>query len=40
MAWVGLNIEDPASISAVAAKIIAEYPNLNIPINKRRDHEH
>jgi uncharacterized oxidoreductase len=33
MAWVELNIEDPANISAVAAKLIAEYPDLNILIN-------
>jgi uncharacterized oxidoreductase len=33
MAWVELNIEDPASISAVAAKLIAEHPNLNVLIN-------
>jgi len=33
MAWVELNIEDPANISAVAAKMIAEYPDLNILIN-------
>jgi uncharacterized oxidoreductase len=33
MAWVELNIEDPSSISAVAAKLIAEYPNLNVLIN-------
>ena len=33
MAWVELNIEDPASISSVAAKLIAEYPNLNVLIN-------
>ncbi len=33
MAWVELNIEDPASISAVAAKLIAEHPSLNVLIN-------
>jgi uncharacterized oxidoreductase len=33
MAWVELDIEDPASISAVAAKLIAEYPNLNVLFN-------
>src|SRR5215471_3573669 len=33
MAWVELNIEDPANISAVAAKLIAEYPKLNVLIN-------
>jgi uncharacterized oxidoreductase len=33
MAWVELNIEDPANISAVAAKLTAEYPDLNILIN-------
>ena len=30
MAWVELNIEDPVNISAVAANVIAEYPDLNI----------
>jgi len=33
MAWVELNIEDPVNISAVAAKMIAEYPDLNVLIN-------
>ena len=33
MAWVELNIEDPASISAVATKLTAEYPKLNVLIN-------
>ena len=33
MAGVELNIEDPVSISAVAAKMIAEYPDLNVLIN-------
>jgi len=33
MAWLELNIEDPVNISAVAAKIIAEYPDLNVLIN-------
>ena len=33
MAWIELNIEDPANISAVAAKLTAEYPDLNILIN-------
>jgi uncharacterized oxidoreductase len=33
MAWVELNIEDPVSISALAAKMIAEYPDLNVLIN-------
>jgi uncharacterized oxidoreductase len=33
MRWVELNIEDPASISAVAAKLIAEQPKLNVLIN-------
>ena len=33
MAWMELNIEDPASISAVAAKLTAEYPKLNVLIN-------
>jgi uncharacterized oxidoreductase len=33
MAWVELNIEDPVSISAVAAKMIADYPDLNVLIN-------
>src|SRR6202047_4098626 len=31
--WVELNIEDPASISAVAGRLIAEYPKLNVLIN-------
>jgi len=33
MAWVELNIEDPVSISAVAAKLTREYPKLNVLIN-------
>lgn len=33
IAWVELNIEDPASISAVATKLTAEYPKLNVLIN-------
>jgi uncharacterized oxidoreductase len=31
--WVELDIENPASISAVAGKLIAEYPKLNVLIN-------
>jgi uncharacterized oxidoreductase len=30
MAWIELNIEDLASISAVATKLTAEYPKLNV----------
>ena len=33
MAWAELNIEDPASISAVATKLTAEHPKLNVLIN-------
>ena len=33
MRWVELDIEDPASISAVAGKLIADYPKLNVLIN-------
>jgi len=33
IAWVELNIEDPENISAVAAKMTAEYPDLNVLIN-------
>jgi len=33
MRWVELNIEDPASISAVARKLIADHPQLNVLIN-------
>src|ERR1700758_1468983 len=33
MPWVELNIEDPENISAVAAKMTAEYPDLNVLIN-------
>lgn len=33
MHWVELDIEDPASISRVADRIIAEYPKLNVLIN-------
>jgi uncharacterized oxidoreductase len=31
--WVELDIADPASISAVACRLIAEYPKLNVLIN-------
>src|SRR3979490_577215 len=30
---VELNVEDPAGIAAVAKKLIAEYPTLNVLIN-------
>jgi uncharacterized oxidoreductase len=33
MRWVELDIEDPASIKAVAGKLIADYPKLNVLIN-------
>ena len=33
MASVELNIEDPASIASVAARLVAEYPSLNVLIN-------
>src|ERR1700675_2390048 len=33
MRWVELNIEDPASVSAVAGRLIADYPKLNVLIN-------
>jgi uncharacterized oxidoreductase len=33
MAWIELNIEDPASIAAVAKKLTADYPKLNVLIN-------
>ena len=33
MRWVELDIEDPASVAAVAGKLIAEYPKLNVLIN-------
>lgn len=33
MRWVELNIEDPASISTVARKLIAEHAKLNVLIN-------
>ena len=33
MQSVALNVEDPASIAAVAQKLIAEYPKLNVLIN-------
>src|SRR5882757_188356 len=33
MRWVELDIVDPASISAVAGRLIAEYPKLNVLIN-------
>src|SRR6202521_3715624 len=31
--WVELDVEDPASISAIAGRLIAEYPKLNVLIN-------
>src|SRR5258708_29673492 len=31
--WVELDIADPASISAVAGRLIADYPKLNVLIN-------
>jgi len=31
--WVELDVADPASISAVAGRLIAEYPKLNVLIN-------
>src|SRR5260370_9038004 len=31
--WVELDIENPASISAVAGRLIAQYPKLNVLIN-------
>ena len=33
MAWTELDIEDPTSISAVAKKLTAEYPKLNVLMN-------
>src|SRR5437870_4659407 len=33
MRWVEVDIEDPASISAVARKLIADHPQLNVLIN-------
>lgn len=33
MQSVELNVEDPASIAAVVAKLIAEYPTLNVLVN-------
>jgi uncharacterized oxidoreductase len=33
MAWVELDIEDPANVSAVAKKLTADYPKLNVLIN-------
>ena len=33
MQSVELNVEDPTSIAAVAKKVIAEYPTLNVLIN-------
>jgi uncharacterized oxidoreductase len=33
MRWVELDIEDPASISAVAGRLITEYPKLNVLMN-------
>jgi uncharacterized oxidoreductase len=33
MRWVDLNIQDTTSISAVAKKLIAEHPRLNVLIN-------
>src|SRR5213592_3336570 len=33
MQWVELDIEDSASVSAVAARLIADYPKLNVLIN-------
>ena len=33
MQWVELNIEDPANISTVARKLIADHPKLNVLIN-------
>src|ERR1043165_4604980 len=33
MRWVELDIVDPAGVSAVAARLIAEYPKLNVLIN-------
>jgi len=33
MRWVELDIENPASISAVAARLVADYPKLNVLVN-------
>src|SRR5262245_1671657 len=33
MAWVELNVEDPASIASVAKKLIAEHPKFNVLFN-------
>jgi uncharacterized oxidoreductase len=33
MRWVELDIEDPASIAAVASRLIADYPKLTVLIN-------
>src|SRR5258707_3392194 len=33
MQWVELNVEDPASISGVARKLIADHPKFNALIN-------
>jgi uncharacterized oxidoreductase len=33
MKWVELDIEDPASVAAVARQLIADYPKLNVLIN-------
>src|SRR5258707_12951914 len=33
MRWVELDIENPASISAVAARLVADYPRLNVLVN-------
>jgi uncharacterized oxidoreductase len=33
MRWVELDIADPASIAAVAGRLIADYPKLNVLIN-------
>src|SRR5882757_986094 len=33
MRWVEIDIEDPASISAVAGKLVADYPKLNVLFN-------
>jgi uncharacterized oxidoreductase len=33
MQWIELNVEDPASIKAVSARLIVEHPKLNVLIN-------
>jgi uncharacterized oxidoreductase len=33
MRWVELDIEDPGNVAAVAGKLIADYPKLNVLIN-------